>query len=145
MKNHLIALGVGIALVIAFIVLFNQKPKEEPFLSSVSVTNEYLATSTAASVVYGATITGSQIIKTGQGSLGQVVITGANTGVVNFYNATTTNVSSRTGQPATSTILIASLPASLAAGTYVFDAFYTAGLYIELVGGAMPTSTISYR
>lgn len=114
-------------------------------LGSVAVSNEYIATSSAASSVYGATVSSSRIIKTGPGALGQVTITGANTGVVNFYNATTTNVNLRTGQKATSTILIASLPASLAAGTYVFDAQFTDGLFIDVVSGNAPTTTILYR
>lgn len=112
---------------------------------SVSVTDEYTATSTAASTVYGATITGSKVIRTGTGSLGSYVITGANTGVISFYDATTTDVNKRTGQKATSTILIANFPASAAAGTYVFDAVYSTGLYIDLASGAMATGTITYR
>lgn len=113
--------------------------------ASVAVTNEYMATSTAASSVYGATVTGDSLIKTGTGSLGSVVITGANTGVINFYNATTSSVLKRTGQPATSTILLASFPASAAAGTYTFDIVYTTGLLVELESGTMATSTITYR
>lgn len=118
---------------------------QEHQLGSVNQANEYLATSTAASTVYGATITGDTLIKTGQGALGSVVITGANTGVINFYNATTTNVSARTGNTATSTILLASIPASAAAGTYTFDVFYTTGLYVDIESGNMPTTTITYR
>ena len=91
-------------------------------LGSVNVTGEYYATSTAGGTVYGATITGDNLIRTGQGTLGSVVITGANTGIVNIYNATTSNVTKRTGQPATSTILLASFPASVAAGTHTFGA-----------------------
>lgn len=106
---------------------------------------EYMATSTAPSTAYGATISTSRVIRTGSGSLASVIITGANTGIVNFYDATTTNVSLRTGQAATSTILLASLPASLVAGTYVFDVVYSNGLLIDIVSGSVPTSTISYR
>jgi len=112
---------------------------------SVEETNEYMATSTAASTIYGATITGDTLIRTGTGSLAQITITGAASGIFNIYNATTTNVDLRTGNKATSTILIVSFPSSVATGTYTFDAQYTDGLYLDLVSGNMPTSTILYR
>ena len=106
--------------------------------------NDYQSTSTAASAAYGAQ-TLSVVVKTGQGALGSVVVTGANTGVVNIYDATTTNINNRASSKATSTILIASLPASLAVGTYTFDAEFTDGLYVDNVSGLMPTTTITYR
>lgn len=120
----------------------------QPVLGSTIQGNDYQATSTAPSTVYGATITTSrslfQNVSPRQGALSSVVITGANTGIVNFYNATTSDVNLRTGQKATSTILIASLPASLAAGDYTFDVAFTDGLYID-VTGTIPTTTITYR
>ena len=115
-----------------------------PAFGSVSVTDEYIATSTATNSVYGAFTTG-RLIKPGQGTLGSVVITGANTGIVNFYNATTSNVLKRTNNTPTSTILMASIPASAAAGTYTIDGLYTDGLLVVLESGNMPTTTITYR
>ncbi len=115
------------------------------FGSNMSEASDYMATSTAASAAYGATITGGRLIKPGHGSFSTVVITGANTGIVNFYDATTTDITKREARFSTSTILIASFPASAAAGDYVFDAQYTTGLFIDLVSGNMPTSTITYR
>jgi len=114
-------------------------------VGSVAQYNDYMATSTAANSVYGAGITDDQLVKTGFGALGSVVVTGANTGVVNFYNATTSDITLRTNQTPTTTILIASMPASIAVGTYVFDATFTDGLLIELETGIMPTTTITYR
>lgn len=136
----------GLALLgatIAFFAVYFGSIAPTLTVGSVVQGNEYVATSTAANSVYGASVTASKLLKTGQGSLGSVVVTGANTGIVNFYNATTTDVTQRI--TATSTILIASIPASLAAGTYVFDATFTDGLYIDLVGGNMPTTTVTYR
>lgn len=130
----LIAIGISAALLW----------QASPALGSVSVTDEYMATSTAANTVYGGFTTG-RVIRTGQGTLGSFVITGANTGIVNFYNATTSNVNLRTGQKASSTILIASFPASAAANTYTIDALYTDGLLMVLEAGIMPTSTVTYR
>ena len=117
----------------------------QPTEASVSFGNEYQATSTAASAVYGARTETEGLLQTGFGSLGSVVITGANTGTINLYNATTTNVDLRTGNVATSSILIASFPASTAAGTYVFDAQFTTGLIYSVVGGNVPTTTITWR
>lgn len=116
-----------------------------PALGSVAVTNEYFATSTAANGGHGATITGTQLIRTGGGALGSVIITGAAAGAINIYDATTTNILNRTGNKATSTILIASFPPSTVAGTYTFDTWFTTGLLVELYGGTMPTTTITYR
>ena len=136
--------GLALIAVLGFIAYATLKAPARPF-GSVTQGNEYNATSTAASVIYGATVTDDKLIKTGAGSLAQITITGANTGVVNFYDATTSNVLLRTGQKATSTILITSLPASLVAGTYTFDAAYGFGLLLELEAGLMPTTTITYR
>lgn len=133
------ALGLAVAFLLAVI----QGPREA--IGSARPGDEYMATSTAGSTAYGATVTSGRMIKRGAGVLGTVVITGANTGVVNFYDATTTNVSLRTGNKATSTILIASFPASAAAGTYVFDDGVNDGIYIDLVSGTMPTTTVLYR
>lgn len=140
-KNIIAVAFLLIAVTLAMLVL--QNPREA--YGSIRVGDEYMATSTAANSVYGATITGDALIRTGQGQLGSVIITGAGTGIINLYNATTSNVLARTGQPATSTILIASFPASTAAGTYTFDTTFTTGLLVELESGVMSTSTITYR
>lgn len=83
-------------------------------------------------------------IKTGSGSLGSVIITGAATGIVHIYDATTTNVSLRTGNKATSTIYLASFPTSAATGTYTFDRNVFDGIIVETIG-TMPTTTITFR
>jgi hypothetical protein len=78
------------------------------------------------------------------GSLGSVVVTGAAAGTINIYDATTSNASLRDASQSTSTILIATLPNSAAAGTYAFDRVYTRGLLVEITG-TMPTTTITWR
>lgn len=84
-------------------------------------------------------------LKQGYGSLNSVVITGAGAGVINFYDATTTDITKRTGGLATSSIFITSIPASAAAGDYIFDdVFFTRGLQMEIIGTA-PTSTVTWR
>lgn len=112
-----------------------------------------------ASTVYGSTSRGSDYqgtttttggfgtlvqVQSTNGTLGSVVVTGAAAGVMNLYDATTTDINKRTGQPATSTILIATMPANTAAGTYTFDRSFYNGLYVEIIG-TTPTTTITYR
>jgi len=92
----------------------------------------------------GTAIAGLTTLKAGRGILGSLVITGAGAGTINFYNATTSDVTKRTGTTATSTILIASFPASAAAGTYTLDANFTDGLLMEIIGSA-PTSTPTWK
>lgn len=139
--------GIALLAVVAVIVLAGYimgLQQKMVFGSTPSEASDYQATSTAENAVYGAFTTG-RLIRKSSGSFGSVVITGANTGVLNFYNATTTDVNMRTGNKASSTILLASIPASAAADTYTFDVGYTDGLLLVLQGGTMPTSTITYR
>lgn len=105
---------------------------------------DYNSTSTASNAVYGAR-TASGLIKTGYGALSGVVVLGANTGAINFYDATTTDISKRTNNTATATLLIASIPPSIVAGDYVLDVAVSNGIYMDLVSGSMPTTTITYR
>ncbi len=83
-------------------------------------------------------------IKTYGGILDKVVITGAATGVINFYDATTTNASIRFPQATSSLRVIASFPASTAADSYPVNVAFTNGLISEIIG-TTPTTTITYR
>lgn len=108
---------------------------------SVPTGQEYYSTTTVAT-----SFPPIRLLKTGGGSLNSVVITGAQTGAIDIYNATTSNVTQRTGQKATSTILLAQFPASAAAGTYTFDSTFTDGLLIVTASSpSVPTSTITWR
>ncbi len=137
-------LAVIVAVLIGITGLYVANKVQTAGVGSVLEGGESQATSTAANAVYGA-FTGDQLLKTGRGTLSAVIITGANTGVLNFYNATTSNVLLRTGNIASSTILLASFPASTVAGEYMLDAVFTTGLLLELETGLMPTTTIMYR
>ncbi len=136
---------IAVAILLTVVGFLTIAKQPQMALGSIRSGDEYMATSTASNTMYGATITGDALIRTGYGSLGSVIITGSGTGIWSIYNATTTNVLARTGNIATSSILLASFPASAAAGTYTFDVTYTDGLLIELVSGVMSTSTITYR
>lgn len=142
--SRTLSLAISVVVFAACAIAFILFGYSNQTFASVSVTDEYMATSSAANGVNGAFTTG-RLIDEGQGTFGSYVITGANTGVVHFYDATTTDVTKRASNKATSTILIASFPASTAAGTYTFDVKYTAGLYMDLPSGSMPTSTVTYR
>lgn len=144
-KKILLTLGTLVVLMGGVITGLLWAGRVPVALSSVRAGDEYYATSTAPNNVYGATIVGDQLIRTGAGSLGSVTITGAGTAAWSIYDATTTDVTARTGQKATSTILLVNFPASAAAGTYVFDATYNTGLLLEVHSGDVPTSTILYR
>lgn len=141
-KTQAFAALITVALLFSVIVILFQGPNT--VLGSTLQGNDYNATSTGSSVSAGASPVGG-LVKTGAGALGTVVVTGANTGYINIYDATTTNVNNRTGNTATSSIYIGSLPASLVAGTYVFDVEFSTGLYLDLVTGTMPTTTVTYR
>ncbi len=141
----------GLVVILAAIVGYSMVPSVQPHnaFGSVAVSNEYQRVNLATSAAYGATstpqrsgITGN--LKTGVGALGSVVITGAAAGAMNFYDATTSDVTRRTGNTPTSTILLASLPLSVAAGTYTFDVEFRTGLIVDLVG-VQPTTTVTFR
>ena len=124
----LTALAVG--------VLLNQP---QTAVGSVAQTNEYFATTTGAFHAQSEV----SLIKSGQGALGQVTVTGVNSGSISLYNATTSDITKR-GNTATSSILLAELNTSVAAGTYTFDAVFTNGLLL-VVSTNRPTSTITWR
>lgn len=114
--------------------------------ASQSQGNDYLATSTAVSPVFGASNLTSGVMKTGQGALANVTVTGATAiGGINFYDATTTDITKRATGQSTSTILIATIAPAALGGTYVFDIEYTTGLMYDVPSGSVPSTTISYR
>lgn len=135
-------LGLVLAVFITacFVVWFASAQNAQ---GSVDVASEYTATTTALSTIYGASTNASRVIATSSLTLGSVVVTGATTGIWNIYDATTSDVTKR--KLATSSILVASFPASLAAGTYTFDVQLNDGLYVDVISGNVPTTTITWR
>lgn len=135
---------LGIALVLAVIGVLGVL-WQRPWQAYGAVDNQssgYYATSTRNFA--GTAIAGLTTLKAGPGIFGSLVITGAGAGTINFFDATTSNVNLRTGNAATSTILIASFPVSTAAGTYTIDATLNSGLLMEVIGTA-PTSTPTWK
>lgn len=135
-----ILLAFGITLSIFALVLTQGKNLN---FGSVSQASEYIATTTKKSTDGTNNLASYGLINECTQTLGSVIITGANTGVINIYDATTTGAHSNY---ATTSSQIAHIPASAAAGTYTFDArSVTGGLVFELVSGNMPTTTITCR
>ena len=138
-------IGAALVALTAIVSALFAMQVQELSLGSVSVTSEYTSTSTALDAVYGAQTSTEFLIKSGRGTFGSFVITGADTGVVNFYDATTTDVTARAASKATSTLLLASFPESTVAGTYVLDVIFKDGLLMFVEQGNMPTTTITWR
>jgi hypothetical protein len=149
MTDKFISSGIVVAIIAALVFFLAINTRPSTVIGSVAQTEEYSRVNIAASAAYGATTTPNSNgttggIKVGTGAFGSVIIEGAVAGTLNFYDATTTDVTRRTGNKATSTILLASLPSSLVAGTYVFDEAIQTGLFVEILGTA-PTTTVTFR
>jgi len=141
MNNIIIGLTALILALTGYVAGVKDTPT--PTFGSQVVGSDYNATSTKN--FDGTELTNLTVLKNrGGGSLAQVTITGAGAGVLYFWDATTTDINKRQSNQASSTILIGTIPASAAAGTYTFDAQLLRGLIYEEVGTA-PTSTIMYR
>lgn len=97
-------------------------------VASVDFGSQYQSTTTNS-------LAASTTLAVGSGTFGSLIVTGASAGAVSVYDGTNTAYSNR---------LIASFPASLAAGTYTFDAQYSKGLLVTVTGTA-PTSTMTFR
>lgn len=78
------------------------------------------------------------------GVLGAVNVLGYNTGDILLLDATTTNVSLRTNNAATSTIILAWFPGGTATSSVHFDIEFKNGLLVDY-GTNPATTTISYR
>lgn len=84
------------------------------------------------------------ILKPGGGVLGQVVVTGMNSGNIQLYDATTSDVNLRAATMSTTSLLIASIPAGAASSTYMYDITLKYGLLYVGVG-SVPTTSIMFR
>lgn len=141
-KIEKILLSLSLSITV-FVFGFTLAHNASQVQASVPFGNSYHATSTAVGA--NASVVVPALLVTGGGDLGSVVITGANTGPVFLYDATTTNINLRTGNTSTSTITVAAFPASTAAGTYTFDRQFYTGLIYDSPAGLQPTTTITYR
>lgn len=123
---------ISVLAIVAIVSLVQANEAKVPFLSGVTQGSEYKATTTPSLSAYA-------VLKSGVGSLGSVVVLGANTGTCAFYDATSTVTNSEWA-----TTTLATVPASLAAGGYVFDVVFQKGLLVDCKG-TQPTTTITFR
>lgn len=144
MKNKVVLVLVIAAVVIVVAALMSPAKQVVTLGTSIQGGENYATTTAASGATYAKPT--YWLIKGGPGSFSQVVQLKAGTagGDIALYDATTTNVSLRTGQLATSSIFIASIPTDLAVGTYTFDANFRWGL-LAVTTGTVGTTTILYR
>jgi len=140
MKKLIVTLLVVILIIAgAYFIEKGRDKDDDGNLKSVTVGNEYKATTTA---VWNGLNT-SYLVDKGWGTLGSVIITKA--GDVQFYLLDATNTPLLIDDFATTSKLLVDFPASAAAGTYAFDVIYNDGLYFYVLAGVNGTSTITYR
>ena len=136
-----VLVGAVVLSVSALVLAFTAKKAEPVKLGSVAIANEYQATTTA-----NGAIPQWSILKTGEGSLGSVVITIAGVAGQTFtlYDANTVASTTTSGSHATTTI--AKFKSDAAVGTYVFDTMFHYGLMFETSGASsLGTTTITWR
>lgn len=134
---YLIGIFTLIIVVVIGVKIFSIN-KAEISLGGVPVTAEYTGVTLGNNSAQGGIITNYP------STLGSVVMTGDGAGTLKIYNATTTNADIRTITATTSLPLLASFPASVDDGTYIFDIWATIGIIYEYVG-VVGTTTITYR
>ena len=137
MKNYL--LPVIIVILLFVVGWYYSANKEEITTGSVSVSNEYRSVRTGE-------VSGNDngiIMKSSQGVLGSVVVTGIADGGIIIYNATTSDVTLRAIDTLSLEVLV-HLPKSVAVGVYTYDIVANIGLVLD-VDGAQPTTTVTFR
>lgn len=145
-----ITLALIIAMMFGTLMILIQRPWQAG--ASVAVGNYYQSTTTPTVAdltnLCPARAVGQASSTTGV--LGSIVLTGPNIGNFQIYDATTTVAASRSADQATSTLLLADIPAVVLGDatstgmTYTFDIEFKRGLLIDKVGSTA-TATISYR
>ena len=134
-------IGICAVVILTVVAVSGCGKSNEPEVGSIETGQEYYATST----IHGAVVE-HKLIKNGYGSLAQVTVTGAGGSAFSLIDATSTESLATDPRISTSTQLLATIPANLAAGTYTFDATYNRGLFIYYdVVDTHPTTTILYR
>ena len=138
----ILAVSVLIAVVGIFSIIWQQPWKA---YGNVPESDACNATTTgAATYSLSATTT---TLKRGSGVLCSAIVTGGgavNTGSIGFYNATTSNINLRTGNIASSTLFLGSIPVSATSSTYAFNVNFSTGLVV-VIESVPATSTISWK
>jgi len=143
MKKTTIALLAVIIIIVGAVLYIVLQPSEGNF-GSITTGQEYSSTTTPerSGGWEDQRIDGAFGNSRNWGSLGSVVVTKA--GDIDYFllDATTSLALS---DVATSSVLIAYIPAGLVAGTYIFDVEFTDGLFLDVMNGNTGSSTITIR
>ena len=145
-KTLTIALLLFVAMALGALTIILQIPQRA--VGSVAVGNQYQSTTTPQVAdrtnlcpgVFG-------ISSSTTGVLGSVNVMISGGGEIVIYDATTTNSTLRTPPIATSSMILALIPASSTVGSYHFDIAFKRGLLIDITetGTGVSSTTISYR
>lgn len=133
----ILAIAVLLAIVGIFSIIW-QKPWQAG--ASVQVSNGYLSTTTPNTGL----VANGGLLCTGPSVLGSVIVMGVGTNVI-LVDGTTTDVTKRTGNLATTTIVKAWLPNNATTSTYTYDLTVDTGLTVGTAGTGAATTTITYR
>jgi len=136
----------SMVLILSSMLAVVTQEKASSTFGSVTVGNEYFSTTTSAASVLPIinNLTGNTAPR--QGTFGSIILTGSVAGGnIDFFDATTTNVNLRTGQNATSTLILASIPTGAPAGTYTYDSIYKHGILMVTSGVNNSTTTVTWR
>ena len=150
MNKAVIGLLVALVALLGLIAGVLIKPNEvRQIMGSVSQSGEYHATSTSASTITKELRLGfdpNDLNAIKKGTFGSVIMTGTmrGEGLIEIYDATTTNILARTGGTPSSSFLLTSIPTENSTGTYTYDVAYQNGL-IMVITGIVPKATVTYR
>lgn len=144
-KKALLSLIISTAIFIAFLVNTEISKKVE---ANIAQSDAMVATTTGSGAGFGSNIQNitydCATTRGCGGVLGSVIFTTPTVGIVEFYDATTTNVNLRTGGIASSSLLIAHFPSGTGTSTVPINVRYRYGL-IRVQTGTISTSTTTYR
>ena len=146
--NKTLTIGLGLIVAMAFgaLVVILQVPQRA--LGSVFVGQQYQSTTTPQVADMTNVCPGvSGISSSTTGILGSVNVMISGGGEIVIYDATTTNSALRTPPTATSSAILALIPAGATVGSYHFDIAFKRGLLIDTTGTGtgVSSTTISYR
>lgn len=141
--NTITKVLLALAITLSLTAVYLASSKSNTFGSIEDSSGAYEATTTRASfdgTAITAPGTAPKLLSGGSGLLGSVVITGAGTGTIDLYDATTSG--SHSDYVGTTTLL--SIPPNGTAGTYTCDCSYKRGL-IMVITSQVATGTITWK
>ena len=140
--KNILAVAVLIAVIGVFSIIWQQ-----PRLSGANVrVGDQLQSTTTPQVATGTNLCPARVgmASSTTGMLGSVHILSGGTGQLLVLDATTTDVTKRTGNLATSSIILAWYHATTATSSYPFNAEFKRGLLVDYTT-TVGTTTITYR